>query len=292
MQCTDQSSHTTQRGNVYLDGSNRLTIPAHDFAREKSEVLCSGQTVGFTGHTSVTNDDIETDGEMNNHMNGHFSEQQNVAGTPNGNEFFVRAKQQHEIKRKYLFTQNTDVQQSRRNNPKFRTYSKLDIRIQSFLGFVSICILSPYMFAKAGFFYKGFADIVACFQCGLTHKQFKKDDDPIIIHIQLKPDCPYITELINEGIRSCKDLKDDAENDIDMKEVTTATNNLTVSSPESLDPLLSCKVCLINRLEITIQPCGHLAVCQRCCLRLRSLENKCPICRGPIEDAIRTYMSE
>jgi hypothetical protein len=60
------------------------------------------------------------------------------------------------------------------------------------------------------FLLSGFADMVACFQCGLTHKTFHQDDDPIIIHIKLKPQCPYITGLRNEGILSCKDLMEDS----------------------------------------------------------------------------------
>merc|ERR1719357_1190568 len=60
----------------------------------------------------------------------------------------------------------------------------------------------------------------------------------------------------------------------------------------------TCKVCLVSEVEVILQPCGHLCLCEPCSLSIRShfLTNRlrdlmfggpvprtpCPICRQPI----------
>lgn len=68
----------------------------------------------------------------------------------------------------------------------------------------------------------------------------------------------------------------------------TCSSSSSVESPSN--PRLQCKVCLVNALQITIQPCGHFAICQDCCFRLKHEHNRCPICRGPIDNTVRTYV--
>lgn len=55
--------------------------------------------------------------------------------------------------------------------------------------------------------YTGFGDIVACFECGIIHRRWQRDDDPVKTHIMLQPDCPYIMDLIEEGIQSCEQFQ-------------------------------------------------------------------------------------
>lgn len=52
----------------------------------------------------------------------------------------------------------------------------------------------------------GFADIVACFECGIIHRRWLKNDDPVKTHFMLQPECPYINELMREGIQSYEQL--------------------------------------------------------------------------------------
>lgn len=79
-------------------------------------------------------------------------------------------------------------------------------------------------------------------------------------------------------------------------DVSTGKNNVAITSSSSssvestTDSRLQCKVCLSNPLQITIQPCGHFAMCEPCSTRLKYETNKCPICRGPITHTIRTYV--
>ena len=48
-----------------------------------------------------------------------------------------------------------------------------------------------------------------------------------------------------------------------------------------------CVVCLCAARSVVLIPCGHLAVCQSCYVRLQ----QCPICRSVIRGSIRSYMA-
>ncbi|XDV23980.1 hypothetical protein PO909_028303, partial [Leuciscus waleckii] len=49
----------------------------------------------------------------------------------------------------------------------------------------------------------------------------------------------------------------------------------------------TCKVCMDKEMNIVFIPCGHLVVCKECAPSLR----KCPICRGLVKGAVRTFLS-
>lgn len=48
-----------------------------------------------------------------------------------------------------------------------------------------------------------------------------------------------------------------------------------------------CVVCMANPQEVAIDPCGHLSMCHRCATAVQA----CPVCRGPIEKALRVYIA-
>jgi len=68
----------------------------------------------------------------------------------------------------------------------------------------------------------------------------------------------------------------------------------------------TCKVCLVSEVEVILQPCGHLCLCEPCSLSIRShfLANRlrdlmfgepvprtpCPICRQPIVSSAKIYI--
>ncbi|VDI21495.1 ESCRT-I complex subunit TSG101 [Mytilus galloprovincialis] len=64
------------------------------------------------------------------------------------------------------------------------------------------------------------------------------------------------------------------------------------SSASATDQRFLCKECRLNPLEVTIQPCGHLATCESCCRRLKKQQNECPICSGPIDNVVRSFVPE
>lgn len=57
----------------------------------------------------------------------------------------------------------------------------------------------------------GFADLVECYYCGLSRKGWLHNDDPIVFHMQMKPQCKEVVTLIGRGISSCRDLYDVSE---------------------------------------------------------------------------------
>lgn len=48
-----------------------------------------------------------------------------------------------------------------------------------------------------------------------------------------------------------------------------------------------CAVCLDEPLSVMFQPCGHCA----CCVTCASALDKCPICRGPIVNTTKIFLS-
>ncbi|VDI68369.1 Hypothetical predicted protein [Mytilus galloprovincialis] len=265
-------------------------------ADQSSQLLLSGHTSGFTGFSSVNSEpSVVNGGHSFVHLNGNTNALEEKARREEEKQKFLKeAAIQQKIKQKYLFTEKTETESTQRVRPaKFRAYDTLEIRIKSFVGFKSASKWTESIFANSGFFYKGFSDIVACFYCGLVHKNWKRDDDPIVIHFQLQADCHFVIELRNKGILSCKNLIDESENDdVEMREVTEETNNLSIAPQVSSNSRLACKVCLTYTLEFTIQPCNHFAVCGSCCRKLMNDNKQCPICRGPIEKALRTLITE
>ena len=49
----------------------------------------------------------------------------------------------------------------------------------------------------------------------------------------------------------------------------------------------NCKICMDKEISMVFVPCGHLISCGKCANALK----QCPLCRKPIKEAIKTYMS-
>ena len=53
-----------------------------------------------------------------------------------------------------------------------------------------------------------------------------------------------------------------------------------------------CSVCLNEKIEVIIQPCGHACICRDCAnILMQSVERKCPICRHSIKKIQNVYLS-
>lgn len=50
-----------------------------------------------------------------------------------------------------------------------------------------------------------------------------------------------------------------------------------------------CLICLENHSDTVLYQCGHMCLCYACGKHLMSQSGKCPVCRAPIKDIIRTY---
>ena len=62
------------------------------------------------------------------------------------------------------------------------------------------------------------------------------------------------------------------------------------SSPASSDEP-ACKVCLVNKVAVALQPCGHACTCAPCTLRLGGSGTPlCPICRTTATAVVRVFI--
>jgi len=51
-----------------------------------------------------------------------------------------------------------------------------------------------------------------------------------------------------------------------------------------------CVLCLDNRADSAVVPCGHMCGCHECLLAVKSsAKAECPMCRGPMSSIIRIY---
>ena len=48
-----------------------------------------------------------------------------------------------------------------------------------------------------------------------------------------------------------------------------------------------CRICYDREANIVFVPCGHLATCGNCASAFRD----CPVCRAPIQQAVKTFMA-
>lgn len=66
------------------------------------------------------------------------------------------------------------------------------------------------------------------------------------------------------------------------------------SAPQSSnedDSRKYCVVCLKEERTHAFFPCGHLSTCETCSDEIRVRTKMCPICRGPIKDTKKIFLS-
>lgn len=52
------------------------------------------------------------------------------------------------------------------------------------------------------------------------------------------------------------------------------------------DAEVECTICLTERKDTLIMPCGHFCVCHECGKQLVAAKHTCPVCRGNIQSLI------
>ena len=123
------------------------------FAAQRSQLVISGQTRSYTGVTPIPNHQTEINNRGDSYVGLNSSQHSQIKTLEC---YQQQPERQHERKRKLYFTEKIESEPNREvKPPKFRSYKTLDIRIKSFIGFESNCVLPVEMFARSGFFYKG-----------------------------------------------------------------------------------------------------------------------------------------
>lgn len=73
-------------------------------------------------------------------------------------------------------------------------------RLNSFTQWPKDSPVFPLKLAKAGFYYTGSGDEVVCYACGLKKDKWGSGDDPMDIHKDLNPTCPFVAEINSNNI--------------------------------------------------------------------------------------------
>lgn len=151
VQCVQCSidKHKTRKYTCTTD----RTFLGDDF---RSKLCCSGNSEGVR----VSNTNRITRDDHNGYAGSvvPVTHQQQETMIHSNNENLAQTNHLIEQKQQLLLTrkQLTDINKSSwTRHAKFRSYSKFDIREQSFIGWTSASTFPIWMFAKAGFFYKG-----------------------------------------------------------------------------------------------------------------------------------------
>lgn len=80
--------------------------------------------------------------------------------------------------------------------------------------------------------------------------------------------------------------------------VLTTPNKHNISNNEkecdelqmNLDESNLCKICYINKINIVMIPCGHIACCSGCInLSFKNNHKSCPVCRGSVANLVNIY---
>lgn len=129
------------------------------------------------------------------------------------------------------------------------------------------------LFQQSGFFYTGISDIVKCAFCNGRLENWVVRDNPILQHIQHFSTCPYIR---GHDTQNVNDTHNTTQN---------ASQGAAVQGAKQED--LLCKICLENRVNVCVVPCGHISTCDDCISYIQF----CIICRGRIQHTQRIFIS-
>lgn len=54
---------------------------------------------------------------------------------------------------------------------------------------------------------------------------------------------------------------------------------------------MRCVICMERERSVMMEPCSHVCMCNQCAETSRSSMSTCPICRGPVQNFRRIFMS-
>ncbi|XP_052898332.1 death-associated inhibitor of apoptosis 1-like [Anopheles moucheti] len=171
-------------------------------------------------------------------------------------------------------------------NPKHPEYKIEAQRLLSFKEWPKSMKQTPAQMVDAGFFYTGKGDIVKCFCCDGTLKDWLSDDDPWVEHATYYSGCFYV-QLIKsaEFIRQCQTTKPTASSEVKgEKDIPKAAD--PVAAVAEVDDDRCCKLCYVRPYDTIFMPCRHVVACGKCA----SATVRCPLCNEPYFNILRIYL--
>jgi hypothetical protein len=131
--------------------------------------------------------------------------------------------------------------------------------------------------------------------------QFKKEKEKFIVgdnkKYQQQPQPPQLNQFLNEQKQKQffpkKNITSNNNypashygvgNNCDNNKIKEKEEQLSEISSEKDENL--CVICLDNKKNIVLVPCGHVCICDSC--KEKNIKD-CPICRTKIENMIKAY---
>ncbi|KAM3965021.1 death-associated inhibitor of apoptosis 1-like [Aphomia sociella] len=180
-----------------------------------------------------------------------------------------------------------------RPTPVHPQYASFQTRLSTFKDWPRSMSQKPEDLADAGFYYTGTGDKAQCFFCGGGLKDWERDDDPWKEHALWFPTCFFIS--IFKDFKFKQAIPPTPRKQIQLGTLEKQLAEVKISSktekpPDkvkdgNIDKL--CSICCVDKSNAVIIPCGHICVCVKCA----TVTDKCPTCRGSIDDSIRLYFS-
>lgn len=185
-----------------------------------------------------------------------------------------------------------------RPSPAHPQYANIAARLRTYKDWPRSMPQNPKDLAEAGFYYTGQGDKTKCFHCDGGLKDWEKDDVPWEQHARWFDRCYYVNFVKGrhyvQKVQTESSFINTPTNESEASTSTpaappTPAAATTTNGDENNDDDSSklCKICYEEERNIAFVPCGHICACVKCAVST----DKCPMCRGTIQNAIRVYFS-
>lgn len=169
--------------------------------------------------------------------------------------------------------------------PKFPNFQIEKERLSSFKEWPKSMKQTPEQMADAGFFYTGKSDVVQCFCCGGSLRDWLSEDDPWTEHAINFSGCAYLNLLKSaDFIKECQKDKIAKDNSKEQAEAVVSEPNEASDDGDDDDKI--CKLCYSKPYDTVFIPCGHVVACGKCA----SSTTKCPMCNERYTNILRIYL--
>ncbi len=95
-------------------------------------------------------------------------------------------------------------------------------------------------------------------------------------------------EVTKESIKNIKSKKESAKAELASVQRDIVSYNDCIGAMKCLRPQ-QCVICISAAATHAFLPCGHRSVCEQCAKKFKA-GNPCPICKKPIDDAIKIFL--
>ena len=129
------------------------------------------------------------------------------------------------------------------------------------------------------------ADQTQCVKCLVVLSQWNNTHDPDLEHQRHSPSCELVLSRERESNNQTFPTSS-FHDDINLLDIPQSSVALSKDASHSTEAAL-CKICYSLDMCILFRPCGHLLTCRSCADQL----SNCPICRCPIFEKIRAFVS-